>query len=418
VEFFREDHTGYDVTVISVSELTGNIRVLLEESFPGVWVEGEISNFKLHSSGHTYFSLKDADSSIACVLWKGRRTNLLFQMRDGLHVKIFGRLTVYEKYGKYQLDVFQVIPVGEGGLQQAFFELKQKLFEEGLFDESVKKELPPFPKTVGIVTSPTGAAVHDIITVISRRFPCVKIILRPVRVQGVGSAEEIAQAIDELNEFGNIDVIIAGRGGGSLEDLWAFNEEVVARAVYRSQVPVVSSVGHEVDFTICDFAADVRAPTPSAAAEMVVPDRKELLLRIFADGDAISNIVSHNIEDNKNRISYIASGFAFRNIENRFRQSAQYIDLLRDKLTSSCLRSLEKHRTAAAGLEMNLAALNPDAVLQRGYSITTLLKSSKVVTSADQIKAGDKIKTRFYRGSSVSTVDFSVIEEKNNEKTG
>jgi len=412
VEFFREDHTGYDATVLSVSELTGNIRTLLEESFPGVWVEGEVSNFKLQSSGHTYFSLKDADSSIACVMWKGRRTGLLFRLRDGLHVKIFGKLTVYEKYGKYQLDVFQIIPVGEGILQQAFFELKQKLFEEGLFDEDCKKELPLFPKTIGIVTSPTGAAVRDIITVISRRFPCVKIILRPVRVQGFGAAEEIADAIDELNRFGSIDVIIVGRGGGSLEDLWAFNEEVVARAVYRSQIPVVSSVGHEVDFTICDFVADVRAPTPSAAAEIVVPDRRELLMRVLAAGEAISGIVKQNIEENKSRISYIVSGFAFRNIENKFRQTAQYIDTLQDRLVSSSFRVLERYRASAAKLEANLTALNPEAVLKRGYSITTLLENGTIISSADQVREGDKLKTCFYRGSTVSTVDFSENEEE------
>ena len=188
MEFFREDHIGFDDTVYAVSELTGHIRELLESSFPGVWVEGEISNFKLHSSGHMYFSLKDSDAMIACVLWKGRSSGLIFKLKDGLRVKIFGKITVFEKYGKYQLDVMQVVPVGEGSLQQAFFELKQKLFKEGLSDEEAKKEIPKYPETIGVVTSPTGAAVRDIINVISRRYPCVNIIIAPVRVQGVGAA--------------------------------------------------------------------------------------------------------------------------------------------------------------------------------------------------------------------------------------
>ena len=411
MEFFREDHIGFDDTVYAVSELTGHIRELLESSFPGVWVEGEISNFKLHSSGHMYFSLKDSDAMIACVLWKGRSSGLIFKLKDGLRVKIFGKITVFEKYGKYQLDVMQVVPVGEGSLQQAFFELKQKLFEEGLFDEEAKKEIPKYPETIGVVTSPTGAAVRDIINVISRRYPCVNIIIAPVRVQGVGAAREIVDAIDSLNHLGCIDVMIVGRGGGSLEDLWAFNEEIVAQAVYNSEVPVVSAVGHEVDFTICDFTADMRAPTPSAAAELVVPDRDALFMQIHSFQESMSGIIYQNIQESKNKIKSISSSYIFRSIENRVKQTIQYVDTLEEKLTSLMMWNLERERLSLEKVSENLEALNPEAILKRGYSITMFKKDGRVVHTGTQLKQGDRIRTKFYKGSAESTVDFVDKED-------
>ena len=263
--------------IYTVTEITKEIKSILEENFPALWVEGEISNYLLHSSGHRYFSLKDENVQIRCTLWRFRGDELQFEPADGMKVIVWGAITVYERNGQYQLDVIELIPAGLGKLEIAFRRLKEKLFKEGLFDEEHKKPIPEFPEAIGMVTSPTGAAIRDIIRIIRSRFPSVKIIVNPVRVQGEGAAEEIAQAIKEFNEYKKIDVMLVGRGGGSVEDLWAFNEETVARAIYESEIPIISAVGHQIDFVISDFVADSRAPTPSAAAQMVVEERDELL---------------------------------------------------------------------------------------------------------------------------------------------
>ncbi|HFE62791.1 MAG TPA: exodeoxyribonuclease VII large subunit, partial [Caldithrix sp.] len=245
--------------VYTVSDLTREIKQVLESSFPRLWVEGEISNLKRHSSGHLYFTLKDSNSQLNCAMWRFRVGQLLFQPQDGMKVLVEGDVQVYERGGYYQLIVNQIQPAGIGDLQLAFEQLKKKLHAEGLFDESHKKRLPQFPERIGVVTSPTGAAIRDIVSVVSRRFPGVQLIINPVRVQGETAKEEIAQAIREFNEYGKVDVLIVGRGGGSLEDLWAFNEEVVARAIFDSKIPVISAVGHEIDYSISDFVADRRA---------------------------------------------------------------------------------------------------------------------------------------------------------------
>ncbi len=252
-----------DRHIYTVSSLTHEIKMLLETSFPRLWVEGEISNYKAHSSGHIYFTLKDENAQIRCAMWRFKAGELLFRLEDGLKVIVEADIQVYEKSGNYQLIVQQLQPAGIGALQLAFEQLKQRLRAEGLFDEAHKKPLPTFPERVGVITSPTGAAIRDIISVVHRRFPAVQLILYPVRVQGEGAAEEIVHAIKDFNEFKEVDVLIVGRGGGSLEDLWAFNEEKVARAIYASRIPVVSAVGHEVDFSISDFVADRRAATPT-----------------------------------------------------------------------------------------------------------------------------------------------------------
>ncbi|MCH8157116.1 MAG: exodeoxyribonuclease VII large subunit, partial [Nitrospinae bacterium] len=257
--------------IYSVSEFTGETKAILEAAFDSVWIEGEISNLRIAGSQHAYFVLKDERSQVRCVLFKGYRAGLKFQPEEGDQVLLFGRVTVYEARGEYQLIVEHLEPRGLGALQKAFEQLKARLAEEGLFDEEKKKPIPEFPWKVGVVTSPTGAAVRDIINVIQRRNPKVSVLLHPVRVQGEGAAQEIADAIKQMNRMQDIDVLIIGRGGGSIEDLWAFNEEVVARAISASKIPIVSAVGHEIDFTIADFVADLRAPTPSAAAELVVP---------------------------------------------------------------------------------------------------------------------------------------------------
>src|SRR6266403_1471667 len=266
--------------VLSVTELTHRVKDLLEERFPSVWVEGEISNVRSPSSGHIYFTLKDSGAQLAVVLFRGVAVKVGFKLKDGLQVIAFGDISVYEKSGQYQLVARRLLPKGLGALQLAFEELKQRLAKEGLFDSARKKPIPALPQRIGLVTSPTGAAIRDFLNIIGRRFPNVHIIIHPVRVQGEGAAQEIADAIDEFNALHAsrrlpLDVLIVTRGGGSLEDLWAFNEEVVARALARSNIPTISAVGHEIDFTIADFVADLRAPTPSAAAELVVKSKDE-----------------------------------------------------------------------------------------------------------------------------------------------
>ncbi|HDZ10569.1 MAG TPA: exodeoxyribonuclease VII large subunit, partial [Bacteroidetes bacterium] len=276
-ELLSEPQQAPEKKIYTISEITRKIKRLLENAIPSIWLEGEISNFKRHSSGHIYFVLKDENSQISCVMWRGRNNGLYFTPQDGMKIQARGNVTVYEKRGNYQFEVLQMQPAGLGELQMALEQLKQSLKAEGLFDEQHKKKIPQYPEKIGIVTSPTGAAIRDLVSVVQRRFPSVQLILNPVRVQGAEAAGEIARAIDEFNAYGDVDVLIVGRGGGSLEDLWAFNEEVVARAIFRSKIPVISAVGHEIDFGISDFVADLRAPTPSAAAELVVRNREELL---------------------------------------------------------------------------------------------------------------------------------------------
>ncbi len=262
--------------VYTVSEITQDVRVVLESAFETVWIEGEISNLRVAASKHSYFVLKDDKAQIRCVMFRGHRAGLKFDPQDGDQVLLYGRFSVYQQRGEYQVIVETMEPRGLGALQKAFEQLKEKLDKEGLFDEARKKPLPEIPWKIGVVTSPTGAVIRDILNVTRRRNPKVSVLLNPVKVQGDGAAEEIARAIDEMNQRRDLDVLIVGRGGGSIEDLWAFNEEVVARAIHASKIPVISAVGHEIDFTIADFVADVRAPTPSAAAEIAVPRLDDL----------------------------------------------------------------------------------------------------------------------------------------------
>jgi len=267
-----------DIKVFTVSEISRQVKLLLEDGFPAIWVEGEVSNFRPHHSGHLYFTLKDRDAQISCVMWRSRASSLNMEMSDGLQIKVYGTIRVYEKAGKYQLDLLRAEPAGLGDLQLQFELLKQSLAEEGLFDSAIKKEIPRYPQKVGVITSPTGAAIKDILSVAKRRSPSTEIIIYGVKVQGEGATEEIAAAIDIFNNYYPVDILIVGRGGGSLEDLWAFNEEVVARAVYRSKIPVISAVGHEIDFTIIDFSEclpfDVRTFLPCSGR---LPD----FLRIY-----------------------------------------------------------------------------------------------------------------------------------------
>jgi exodeoxyribonuclease VII large subunit len=389
--------------VLTVFEITSRIKLALESSFPQVWIQGEISNAKLHSSGHFYFTLKDEQAQISAVMWRSRVATLLFKPEDGMNVIARGSITVYPPRGNYQIDVIHLQPLGIGELQLAFERLKKKLEAEGLFDPAHKKPLPEFPERIGIVTSETGAAIQDIRSVLERRFPSLEVILYPVRVQGAGAADEIAEAIREFNRYGNIDVLIVGRGGGSLEDLWAFNEEVVARAIYASKIPVVSAVGHEIDFSIADFVADVRAATPSAAAELVVRDRTELLELLGNMCYTMHQAVEDKINDYRNRIRNLLGSYAFNRPRDLLRQFAQRVDELERSLlvhmTHLHERLIDRHRAA----ELRLEALNPVRVLERGYAI--VWKDHEVVASAHRLQEGDRAKIQFHDGTVPTRVE-------------
>lgn len=345
----------------TVSEVTGDLRRLIEDTFPSIWVSGEISNFKMAASGHAYFTLKDENAALNMVMFRPSHRLLKFSIEDGMQVIVHGRFSVYEPRGQYQMIVDSVEPQGLGALQLAFEQLKNRLEKEGLFDQARKKELPFLPKTIGIITSPQGAVLHDLKTVLTRRFPNICILVYPVRVQGDGAGVEIAEAIFEMNERRDVDLLIVGRGGGSMEDLWAFNEEIVVRAVFDSRIPVISAVGHETDHTLCDLVADLRAPTPSAAAELAVPEKEDLILAIADWRNKLRYALNQNLKANQERVGYLKS--RFRDPGRMLESSQQRVDDLSGRLLQA-----ERHLFLNARHRYREAALRlpkPDAVLKR-----------------------------------------------------
>jgi len=398
--------------VYSVSEITRDIRLTLEEVFPSVWIEGEISNFLRHRSGHLYFSLKDADAQISCVMWRGKNQSLLFEPQDGMKVQIFGSLTLYERQGRYQIDVHRMQPAGVGELQAAFEQLKQRLSDEGLFDPLHKQEIPEFPACIGVVTSPTGAAIRDILSVLQRRFGALRVLLCPVHVQGAVAAEEIAQGIRSLNEQGDADVMIVGRGGGSLEDLWAFNEEVVARAVFESRIPVISAVGHEIDFSISDFVADVRAPTPSAAAELAIRSRDELFEILAGYHERFEQSIVQLISGFQLQMEGLQTRWGFRRPEDLIRQYRMRLDEVSRIHESRMEQVLHGKQSQCNILQEKIAVLNPEAILNRGYSVVTRLDDPKSLRDASLLKSSDRVKMQFARGSAVGQVESVQTAEE------
>lgn len=386
----------------TVTEITRRIKQVLEGGFASVVVEGEISNFKRHSSGHVYFTLKDEGAQLSAVLWRSRVAALRFAPEDGMKVVCSGRITVYEPRGNYQIDVQSMRPLGVGELQAAFERLKEKLAAEGLFDQARKKPLPPFPLRIGIVTSPTGAVLQDMRNVIGRRFPGVEVLLNAVRVQGPGAAEEIAVAIDDFNRYGEVDVLIVARGGGSLEDLWAFNEEIVARAIARSRIPVVSAVGHETDFTIADFVADLRAPTPSAAAELIVPDRREVLENVQNSWYRVRDAVRDIIQTQRDRIHNLLNSYAFNRPIDLLRQQSQRVDELERALVRNADHGYALITARHEALAGRLNALDPGLALQRGYAIVR--KEGIIVSSRSLLRKSDQAEIEFRDGSVRSTI--------------
>ncbi len=385
--------------IYRVSQVNRYVKSLLAQDriVSDLWVSGEISNCKWHSSGHIYFTLKDEEGAIAAVMFASDTRTLAFRPSEGMKVEVRGYVSLYEKTGQYQLYVRRMEPAGEGALYQAFLELKSRLEKEGLFDPSHKKPIPKYARTIGLVTSPTGAAVRDMIQIAKRRYPGVSILLCPVLVQGAFAARSISDGIRRMNEQGEAEVLIVGRGGGSIEDLWAFNEEETARAIYQSKIPVVSAVGHETDFTIADFVSDLRAPTPSAAAELAVPPALEVQARLAEYGHELARKILLAVQHKRRTLQYQTGAPALRLVRMRLDQDRQTLDLLRQTLmTRTRYRHDAQGRTVKA-LTDQLALLNPMLPLTRGYSILT--DSRGVVASVERAVPGSRITARLRDGT-------------------
>lgn len=439
-------------TPLSIRELTAQIKQLIERQFAAVWVEGEVSNLVKHSSGHWYFTLKDELAQIACVCFRMQNRYVRFAPENGMKVRARGRISVYEPRGNYQLIVETLEPAGVGALQLAFEQLKRKLEAEGLFDQARKRGLPLLPKKVGIVTSPTGAAIRDILRVLKRRNEGIDVLLCPVKVQGEGAAQEIARAIETLNRFEDIDVLIVGRGGGSLEDLWAFNEEIVARAIAASRIPVISAVGHEIDFTIADFVADLRAPTPSAAAEQVAAAREELQARVRGLTAEMTRAVHFHILSARTRVAELTGSTGLTDVVNRVHRLSQraddavyrlgelvrgrlrqarerevlasrrltaatlspklaksrgQVDLLSLRLVALAAAAMERSRARLAEKAGVLESLSPLAVLTRGYSIVRKL-TGQIVKRSNEVSVGEPLRLILAEGE----IQCAVTEVK------
>lgn len=382
--------------ILTVSELTKEIRRTLEENFEQVSVIGEISNFKSHISGHWYFSLKDSDAVINCTMWKGFNQYVFFTPQDGMKIIVNGKLTVYPPRGSYQLDIRSMKPAGLGELQEAFEKLKKKLEAEGLFDEKFKKPIPAFPKKIGVVTAIDGAAFRDLISVAERRFPLAEIIIAPARVQGSGAAESIVEGIKRLNDYPDIDVIIVARGGGSIEDLWAFNEEIVARAVFKSKVPIISGVGHEVDFTIADYVADLRAPTPSVAMEIATPDISDIKTFIIDFLSRSLASIENFIDSKSDEVAEYFSSYGFKIPTDILNRKTQQVDFNINKI----LQDMEKYSMIydkkISLLSKSLETYDVQRSLRRGFVLVK--QNSKFVTRAVNFNKEEKALLKFYDG--------------------
>jgi exodeoxyribonuclease VII large subunit len=420
-------------TVFTVSQVTRMVKDMVETAFPGLWIEGEVSNFHRHQSGHLYFTLKDERSQLRAVLFRGEARQLRFDMKDGLQVLCRGRLNVYEPRGEYQLIVELAEPKGKGALQLAFEQLKEKLRAEGLFDPGRKKKLPLLPKTIGLVTSPRGAAIADIIRTLKRRFAALHLLLYPVKVQGEGAAEEIVEALDYFAGRKDVDVLIVGRGGGSIEDLWAFNEEKVARAIFRCPIPVISAVGHEVDFTIADFVADVRASTPSIAAEMVVDEevsfrerienlagrlRKDLRLSLEMRRQRIFSLTHHrsfqsfrlmllNLDQQVDDLETRARNF-LRREQRQVLQSRSRIDLAMARARHAVESRLMELRSRWGQLGLALNAASPLTILKKGYTLCFQESGRVLIRRIEDVRAEKDLTVSFYKGEltcRIKTID-------------
>lgn len=382
--------------IFTVSELTQSIKFVLESAFDNISVEGEISNFKSHVSGHWYFNLKDENAVINCTMWRGFNNYVFFTPQDGMKIIVTGRLTVYPPRGSYQIDVRSMKPAGEGELQAAFERLKQKLKSEGLFDEERKRSIPFFPGKIGIVTAIDGAAIRDMISVAERRFPLVELIIAPTKVQGSSAAEDIVDSLTKLNKIKDIDVIILARGGGSIEDLWAFNEEIVARAIYKSRIPVITGIGHEIDFTIADFVSDLRAPTPSVAMELVTPDGQELKNAIEFLVQKMEESLIENIQEYRQRIDDVIDSYMFRYPLEKVRNFYQKIDNLFYKISQQIDRKILLSEREIQKYFSIISSYDIEKTLKKGF--TLIKQDDKFVTRKQMYLSSKPVTIKFYDG--------------------
>jgi len=406
----HQENANSSGRIYTVQELTREIKGVLENGFPGIRVRGEISNYKRAASGHIYFTLKDEKSVIKVVLFKGYQKNMDFELEDGLKVIVHGSISVFDRRGEYQILADLIEPEGVGALQIKFEQLKKKLEQEGLFDVSRKKKIPPLPDTVGIVTSETGAAIRDILNVLRRRHSGVDVIIYPTLVQGAGAAEGIAGAIAEADRRNETDVLIVGRGGGSIEDLWPFNEEITARAIAASAIPVISAVGHETDFTISDFAADLRAPTPSAAAELVVKSRDELLNRFRDLYRRLAVSVDRLLKLNEERLSRYTAEILQKRVEALINGRRMVLDDVARSLSIGMETTISAVRNRFEKAAARLDVLSPMATLSRGYAVITRVEDGRAVRTVGDVAHGGRIRARVKDGSILGTID--EIEKK------
>ena len=402
MELFKTDTRQ----VYKVSEVTRIVKSVLENSpVSTLWIEGKVSNLGRPASGHIYFTLKDANSQIKCAIFKPAADRARALLEDGASIILYGKLTVYGPRGEYQIVGSRVKPLGIGALQLAFERMKKRLEAEGLFDAGRKKPIPLVPQKVGVITSRTGAAIRDILNVMGRRFSNMSVLIYPVLVQGEGSAQQIAGAIDAMNQLGGLDVLIVGRGGGSAEDLWAFNEEAVARSIYRSDIPIISAVGHEIDFTIADFVADFRAPTPSAAAEMVVANKADLARNLEGLNTRLRGSMNNQVQLLKRKVENMQNRLLYKSGLDKIRMSQQRIDELLQRCTVSAQHLLDTKRDKFGKLAGELNALSPLAILQRGYSVCLQYPSRKMVKNAAEVSAGDKVEVKLANGEIICEVE-------------
>lgn len=396
-------------TIFSVTDITNTLKRIIQQNplLQNVWVRGQVSNLSRPNSGHIYFTLKDDNSSIKGIIWRSHASRLKFNLRDGDEILVNGQITIYPASSNYQINISKVEPIGIGALQLAFEQLKQKLSDEGLFDDSHKKPLPRYPIKIGVITSETGAAIRDIHKQLSRRYPLAELLLYPSLVQGEQAATEIAHAISEMNKRADIDVLIVGRGGGSIEDLSAFNEEIVARAIFKSEIPVVSAVGHETDFTIADMVADHRSSTPSAAIENIVPDKSELISGLNGTKSRLNELIKQRIKSKYEVIEYLSTELSpTKRLENIYELS-QTIDRLEESYQRVIDAKMEEKNVKLQSLADQLDNLSPLSTLNRGYSICRDV-SGDVITSIQQINTGERIDVKLSQGSLLCTVDECI----------
>jgi exodeoxyribonuclease VII large subunit len=392
--------------ILTVSQLTTGIKKALEEGFSDIIVTGELSNFKAHGSGHWYFNMKDSNAALCCTMWKGMNSYVFFTPRDGMNVVAHGRITLYPPRGQYQLEVRALRPAGVGELQAAFELLKQKLAEEGLFNAERKRDIPYFPVKIGIVTASDGAAINDMISVAMRRYPLVEIILAPARVQGAGAAESVSKCIQELNRRKDIDVIIVARGGGSIEDLWAFNEEKVARAIYKSRIPVVTGIGHEMDYTIADFTADIRAATPTAAMEIATPDKNDFFAFINEFSYNSTQRITYICSQYRKRIRSLISSYGFRIPNDLVKQRYQQMDHLIYRIAGTIDRIIYRKERILIILSGSIKQHDIQNTLKKGFALVK--QNSRIIKRAKEFNPDSETLIKFY--------DNEVVLEQKNGK--